>query len=503
MFERLEEFRFARWVKSLNRGTQILFGLTLVGALNYAAARHFQRWDLTSDQRFSLSAETLAYLEQRVPHTADTPLEIISILPEDDSAGGTRVSNEQIRRLLGEYDDAGRNAKIPLKIEEVDPVRQGAHYQEYLRLGIPAYTRILVLRGAHFHALNNADLYDTKAQADGQQAATGFNGENAITSAILDVIQTTPDEIYFTTGHGELTLTNPAKNFGLTSLKEFLTKRNFALKDINLAGENKIPDTAKLVVIADAQRQFLDSEIAKLRNYLMQRNGRVLIFLWPGHEGGLGGLLHEWGLHTTDRLVLEDSAHLASDGGMIIDPSDHPNPHELVRFAALSDHHLNLLFGPTRPVEVDPTSTDEQQRQVTPLLFSSKESMLVKDWSAPGGVKPSLVTDSKGSVPVAALSEQHAAGTTDLPGGRLLVMGNANVITNQYFNEMGNPDLILNCFSYLTNRENLLNIHPRLPQQSKLDISRAQYVGLTWRLGLLPGVVALFGLVVFWVRNRT
>jgi ABC-type uncharacterized transport system involved in gliding motility auxiliary subunit len=68
---------------------------------------------------------------------------------------------------------------------------------------------------------------------------------------------------------------------------------------------------------------------------------------------------------------------------------------------------------------------------------------------------------------------------------------------------MGNPDFLLNCINDLTNRENLLNIHPRVPQQSKLDISRAQYVGLAWRLGLLPGAVALFGLFVCWVRNRT
>jgi hypothetical protein len=503
MFASLEEFRFARWVKSLNRSAQILLSLILVGALNYAAARHYHRWDLTPDQRFSLGPETLAYLGQKVPRTPDTPLQIISIKPEENGDSNGNVSNEQISRLLDEYAEAAREAKVPLKIEEVNPLVQSARYEDLLNLGIPAYTRILVMRGTQLHALNNADLYDTKTTADGQQAATGFNGENAITSAILDVIQTAPDEIYFTQGHAEMDFTNTDKTFGLSLFNEFLHKRNFVLKPLNLAGDNEIPNTAKLVVIANAQRQFLDSEIEKLRRYLGQRNGRLLIFLEPGVDAGLDGLMREWGLHSVNRMIVEDSGHSTNSYDMMIDPSDHPNPHELVRFLALSDHHLELLFGPTRPVEVDPTASAELQQQVSPLLFSSKQAMLVKDFDGPNGPQPNPLTDSMGSVPIAALSEQHAAGTTDLPGGRLIVIGDVFVLTNSHFNEAGNPDFILNCISYLTNRENLLNIHPRQPEQAKLNISRAQYGGLAWRLGLLPAGVALFGLIIFWIRNRT
>lgn len=123
MFARLEEFRFARWVKSLNRSTQILLSLTLVTALNYAAARHYERWDLTPDRHFSLSPETLAYLQQKVPRTPDTPLQIISILPAGNP-DDTRVSDEQIKRLLDEYAEAGKKAGIPLEINPGNPNHQ-------------------------------------------------------------------------------------------------------------------------------------------------------------------------------------------------------------------------------------------------------------------------------------------------------------------------------------------------------------------------------------------
>jgi hypothetical protein len=49
----------------------------------------------------------------------------------------------------------------------------------------------------------------------------------------------------------------------------------------------------------------------------------------------------------------------------------------------------------------------------------------------------------------------------------------------------------------------MLNIPPRAPQQTQLDISTAQFTGLAWRLAIVPAVLALLGMAVFWVRNRT
>jgi len=494
MFARLEEFRFARWVKSLNRWTQILFSLTLVAALNYLAARHFLRWDLTADHRYTLSPETLSYLDQKVPRTPE-PLYIYHILPDNPTAID-RVVVEQTKRLLNEYAyDAKHvlpNGSIPLVYHDLDPLRERQKYDELTRLGMTSTTRVMVFRGNRFRNLDVSDLVSSK-----DNSFTGYKGENAITSAILDVVQTEPDEIYFTTGHKEFSLASAHPDTGLSRFVEFLSSRHFTLKELNLSGD-EIPPKARLVVIAAAANKFLDSEIAKLRRYLNQNNGRVLIFLQPGEDAGLDGLLHEWGLRSPDRFVLEDKHYQTLSGDMIIDPSTAAKePHELVRFLALSRGAMTLIFGPTRPVQTDLTAADDGRRQVSELLFSSKASRLYKISST----DPEHPEDT-GAFSLAALSERRTSDAVKLDGGRVLAIGTVSVILNHYFDSHANPDFILKCFDYLAGRENFLNIPPHLPQQTTLDIGRPQYVGLAWRFAVVPAVIALFGLIVFWVRNR-
>jgi hypothetical protein len=505
VFSRLEDFRFARWAKGLNRSLQILFSLTLVAALNVLAATHFHRWDLTANRRFSLSPESLSYLGQ-IPHTPETPVQIFLILPENQTDRTNEIIRDQIRILQKEYayeadhlsPDLG--GPVPLTIDEIDPLRQG----EKLKALEPEYTRmpvtwIMVVRGTRRHAITTADLYDTKQVKEGEQP-TGFKGENAITSAILDVIQSKPDPILFTVGHGEMSVESGDSTSGLSNLGAFLKLRNYALGPINLAND-KIPDDAKLVVVADPFVAFQPYEVEKLRRYLNDKNGRVLVFLEPGRDNGLDGLLEEWGLRSDDWIIEENRHYLTPDLQMVIDPSlDSKRINKLTQSLVLSG--LPVVLGATRPVEIDDKAPADDRRKVQELLATSKysDAALYADLAAKTPNFPTF----EGPFSVAALSERGATDAVDLPGGRLLVFGNADFIANQNFQNYGNPELILNCVNYLANRENMLNIAPKAPHQTELDISTtAQFTGLAWRLAVVPAIVALLGLAVFWVRNRT
>jgi len=512
MFARLEEFRFARWVKSLNRWTQILFSLALVAALNYLAARHFLRWDLTADHRYTLSSETLSYLDQKVRQSLADTLYIVQILP-DDQSDSSRITTENINRLAEQYvyDAKHRlpSGPIHLEYQKVDPLLQKEIYNNLLHMGMANTTRVLILGGNRFRDLNNADLYNKNSKKEDV-----FNGENAITSAILDVAQKDADEVYFTTGHGERNLDSTDPTYGLSQFKEFLRGRHFTLKPLDLTGaNNKIPATAKLVVIVDAVSKFSPLEIERLRQYLSQSNGRLLIFLEPTDNPGLDPLLHEWGLRSPNNLVVEDDPNYTTpEKDIIIKPSSTTQqPHEIVRFLAMGsgaggETGLYLRFGLTRPVVEDLTSSNDERRQVSELFYSSKTSGLYK-------LPLPVVVDSKklgppesrGSFSLAALAERRASDAVKLDGGRVLALGSTDFIRNDYFlNSSANAEFILKCFNYLTNHENLLNIQPHLPNQSSLGIHEtAQFTGLAWRFTIVPAVVALFGLIVFWLRNRS
>ncbi len=519
MFELLEDFRYARWVKRLNRTAQVLLSLLLVAGLNYVAARHFKRWDLTPAHRYSLSPETLAFLNQSVrenmQHTPDKSLELILVsrgqMNEDD-----QLRRDQIFTLLKEYEYAAKSlpgGAINLKIEEVDPDRQldaATQLQKYSPLiDLPM---VMVKYGDvkngddRVRVLNSVDLYHVEKDASGKGLdVKDFCGENAITSAILDVVQTKADKIYFTQGHGEWPVKDTS-TMGLSDFGDALIQRNYKLANINLAGLDDIPADATAVVIvlpSTSRSAFSSEEQEKLRRYLNQRNGRVLLFLSvntnPTQNYGLEDLLREWGLRSPNQQVVEaDAAHLEIHGLPVFTPVEEPKPryHLITQQLALTVQ--SVVMGLLRPVEVDPQAADEAQHQVHELLATSKNS-----WLYPPNATKDSIPFQHGAKVIAAISEKRASDAVDLPGGKLLVYGSPDIITNNLFAAAANRTLIVNSVNYLANHEHMLNIRPLAPKESKLEIPTAQFEGLGWRLALLPAAMALFGLGMCWLRYRS
>ncbi|HVY70026.1 MAG TPA: GldG family protein, partial [Verrucomicrobiae bacterium] len=317
MFARLEDFRYARWIKRLNRTTQIVLALLLVVGMNYVAARHFKRWDLTPNKRYSLSAETLARLDQDpvLRGDKDTPLQLIFVVQQDQLNNDSRVMVNRVNTLLKEYEYAAANlpgGKIPLKVEYVDPVRQTTRVKQLDQYSALPLTnpdnlpQLIVLHGKRAHALLKSDMYGTTYNGE----ATDFRGENAITSAILDVVGTKTEAIYFTTGHGEAN-TLDTQSAGLSAFRDALRQENYEVNTLNLGSEGLVPEDAKVVVIVNPTVPFEPAEAGKLRRYLNDKNGRILLFLSP-HAGGythlhsgLEPFLQEWGIESPNLMILE------------------------------------------------------------------------------------------------------------------------------------------------------------------------------------------------------
>src|SRR6185312_5270038 len=104
-----DNFRAARWVRTLNLVLQALLFIALFGGLNYLARNHAWRYDLTRQRRYSLSPETLAYL-----HTLASPVKIVVTLSSGSENLDTAQIYTDISSLLREYTYATEN----------DPARQ-------------------------------------------------------------------------------------------------------------------------------------------------------------------------------------------------------------------------------------------------------------------------------------------------------------------------------------------------------------------------------------------
>jgi ABC-type uncharacterized transport system involved in gliding motility auxiliary subunit len=158
--------------------------------------------------------------------------------------------------------------------------------------------------------------------------------------------------------------------------------------------------------------------------------------------------------------------------------------------------------------------------ETTQVLFSGPKSWAEKEYKS-GKVKLDPGIDLQGPVPVAVVSSKeiksansaepkpdasNTSETFELPApakkAHLVVVGDSDFASNQYFSLYGNGDFFLNTASWLAKEENLISIRPRTRKWSPIILSDTQG-NLFPLLGIIvfPGLVMLAGFRIWWKRR--
>ena len=90
-----------------------------------------------------------------------------------------------------------------------------------------------------------------------------------------------------------------------------------------------------------------------------------------------------------------------------------------------------------------------------------------------------------------------------LRDARVVVLGDADISTNEAVNHVSNQDLLLNSIAWLTENEELIAIRPTAGADQPLILSRDQQRMIAWiaSLGAVQAI-ALSGVIVFLFRRR-
>ena len=105
-----EDFRFVRRIRKINLAAQIVLGLILVVALNFLAARHYYKYDLSANKVNSLSPESAAHM-LNLPED----VEIYSTFSKGERNTKNEQEYRQITALLRRYEyesSFGKNGKM-------------------------------------------------------------------------------------------------------------------------------------------------------------------------------------------------------------------------------------------------------------------------------------------------------------------------------------------------------------------------------------------------------
>ena len=131
--------------------------------------------------------------------------------------------------------------------------------------------------------VSSASYYSTSS------SASSFDGDGQLTSALNYVTSDKEYKAYYTSGHGESSLSSE-----VTSL---LTKSRISTSDLLLMTATSIPDDCDLLIIDGATSDFTKDEVKLLSSYL-KKGGKVVTLLAQTNKSmkNLYGLLKDYGL---------------------------------------------------------------------------------------------------------------------------------------------------------------------------------------------------------------
>lgn len=131
--------------------------------------------------------------------------------------------------------------------------------------------------------VSSASYYSTSS------SASSFDGDGQLTSALNYVTSDKEYKAYYTSGHGESSLSSE-----VTSL---LTKSRVSTSDLLLMTTTSIPDDCDLLIIDGATSDFTKDEVKLLSSYL-KKGGKVVTLLAQTNKSmkNLYGLLKDYGL---------------------------------------------------------------------------------------------------------------------------------------------------------------------------------------------------------------
>lgn len=481
----------------------VFFGIVVM--LNYLSFRHYKRWDYSRDRKYELSSQTRNLLKN-----LKKPVKAVIFF-----SSAAEIAPD-VNGLLREFEFA---SKKKFKTEVVDPFRNFTRAQELqTKYKFGANENILILdfdgKSKFVNAIDMAEMEmpDQMSMMMGSQPRIkAFKGEQAITSALLELTEGKPNKVYFLGGHGEPDLNGP----DLKAFSETLKRQNIQIASLNLLNVNSIPEDARSVIICGPKYDLSELEM-KLLGDFWAKNGRIFVLLNPfAQTPRLTAFLSAQGLVPQDDRVLKTGTFLQMDdagkpqlvSGVISDRIVFVVADSRTKITKDLAGLSKPFHGATQSLRIDQTGMQMARTRVFPIVQSGEGF-----WGETerGTDDKQVFFDPKkdhlGPLTLAAAVERGAVEDqrVKMDSARMIVVGNAELLGNNAYrlSEGISADLTMNALNWLLDREELIGIAPKEKKTVALSLNEKQLRDIA--LGVmvfLPGLVAVFGLLNWWQRR--
>ncbi len=434
--------------------------LAILVVVNYLAARHNHRFDLTKQNVFSLSSQSAGVLQK-----LDKPIEVYAFV----ESGVDPVIDD----LLDSYKNASNNFTYRI----VDPVKDRDLAERYKVTEIP------------FVHIQYGDQTAT---------VTRDISEQTLTNGLIKATAGTKKMVCFLDGHGEADPDNREAR-GASEFQDALRNENYDTKKVLLASEEHVPADCTIFVVAATERPLFDHEVTEIREYL--KAGRSALFLVPPQRGDqLKDVLSPWGVKLTDTVVVDQVVRLFQGPalGLQILVSTY-GTHPITK-----DFHERTVFPMSRAVQAD--AAGKTGVNAVEIVKSSPSAWGETDVEGvfKRGEASQDDNDVKGpvSLAVAVTGKHKEMGFGKEGETKLVVVGDADFASNQFFGQLFNRDLVLNMMAWLGGEEQQISIRPRAIQASRTQLGPEETRRIFYLSVLvLPELLLFLGLTVWWRRS--
>jgi ABC-type uncharacterized transport system involved in gliding motility auxiliary subunit len=441
----------------------VLF-LMLVVLLGYLANQYHVAKDITQANRNILTQGSVNVLKQM-----KGPVNITVYATKDDTSSG-----DNFRKGIVDFVARYQRAKKDIHLTFINPSQEPKLAQD---AGVKVDGEVVI-----------------EYQKRVEHITPPF-AEQEVTNLLVRLSRTNQQAVMYLDGHGERNLLG-VRNHDIGEFGKQLEAKGFKFANPDLTIAQAVPSNGAMLVIASPQVDVSDVEAKKIKAYL-DAGGNLLWLLDDDNLRGLNEVADYLGLQVSSGIALDmASAQYGADAR--------------VAFASLYGEHaittnfmLRTLFPEAH--QVTARGTDENGWKVSNLVEVAPNGWLSAKKLAKDA-KPVFdeKNDKRGPINIGVALER----TYGKKGQRVVVMGNANFLSNTFITNGGNLDLGVNIINWLAGDDNLITIQPMPLKDINVsipDTDQGRLVAWTVFHGFqyfIPLGFMIAGFYFWWKRRR-
>lgn len=494
----------------------VLLGI-IVFAANYTSYFEYYRRDLTEDQRYDISTQTINLLEKSELVTKrETPVKIIFAFQR------TTQNYTRMRALLEEYE---RYSNRKIEIECIDPLRQPNRAREIaLNYGVEFNQNKAIIDArsdtsrslkatpdelGHVRQVSGKDFIVYEETLEKNINDQGYNKsirpvafqmEEIVTANLISALEGTARKIY---------VSFDKSNFGADSasdetspfftLTKICNSLNLKLEPIMLNGLDRIPADAAGFMLIGNKYDLASPEIEVLSNYWNTPNAGIFLALDPhttDHKN-LYRFLRTQGLRPQDdRIMLKNRQKAFYEINALFSTSVPWTEEFWQQSTTLEGESFSMI------ADMDNQQTISRMIKINPLLVTTSEYYGETKYTQ---LNPQYDKEEDNPGPLVIAAAIERGNTSDLKlskeTARMVVLSNIEMLEPDTI-KPEQKDFLRACMSWITDREELSGRSGNRDLTIKLNMDRKALSIMHFLVNIILPCLALLLALAIWNTRR-